>query len=257
MNGEIIKDKLSKRELMFGTIVLFSDPSITELLGKMGFDALWIDMEHTAREYSNLLVQLMAASSAHCPALVRVADNDEVLIKRALEQGPDGIIIPMINSPQDLEIAMKSTLYPPHGNRGFGPLRAVSYGIDDQVDYIEWSRTGLIRCVQIESKVAVEAMEQMVNNPYVDCFIIGPCDLSGSIGKLFSVDDPETLDLIKKAALIAKNAGKSMGIAIGWEELSKLELLKSFGINFFFIGSDASYLINHSKSVLATVSKLL
>lgn len=245
-----LKEKLARRDFVAGTIVLLSDPSITELLGKLGYDVLWIDLEHTANDYQELLVHLMAASSAGCPTIVRVPWNDPVIIKRVLEQGPQGILIPMVNSKEELDKAIASTLYPPEGNRGFGPLRAVSYGIDDQKDYIERTKTDMIRCVQIETETAVDAMEEMVKNPYVDCFIIGPCDLSGSVGQLFEVEGERTQALIRRTAKIAMDAGKSVGIATGWESKEKLNLLKEMGINVFFIGSDAQYLVNHGKKIL-------
>lgn len=251
-----LQEKLRNRELVKGTIVLFGEPCITELLGKMGFDTLWIDTEHTAQDYQELLTHLMAASSAGCPALVRVAWNDPILIKKVLEQGPAGIIIPMVNSNGELDAAIKSTLYPPYGTRGFGPLRAVSYGLDDQREYIKWSKTGLIRCVQIETKEGVDAMEQMVKNPYVDCFIIGPCDLSASAGELFEVNGEATQALIRKAASLARENGKSIGIATGWESYDELKRLEDMGINVFFVGSDAQYLINHGKEVLKTLGRI-
>jgi 2-dehydro-3-deoxyglucarate aldolase/4-hydroxy-2-oxoheptanedioate aldolase len=162
----------------------------------------------------------------------------------------------MISSNEELEAAMRSTLYPPYGTRGFGPLRAVSYGLDDQREYIKKSRTDLIRCVQIESKEGVDAMEQMVKNPYVDCFIIGPCDLSASAGELFEVNGEATQTMIRKAASIARDNGKSIGIATGWETYEELKRLEDMGINVFFVGSDAQYLINHGKEVLKTLGRI-
>ena len=116
---------------MAGTHVSLSEPIITELIGNLGYDFIWVDTEHTAIDYHTLELLLMGARASGTQTLVRVPWNDAVLAKRVLEQGPDGIIFPMVNTAEEADRAMKSTLYPPEGNRGFGPIRATQYGLED------------------------------------------------------------------------------------------------------------------------------
>ena len=117
--------------------ITLSDPAMTELCAKLGYDFLWIESEHSPMDYQNVLMNLIASSSGGTPAIVRIPWNDAVLAKKVLELGPDGIIFPMVCTKKEADDAMASTLYPPLGNRGYGPQRAVFYGLDDSVEYVK------------------------------------------------------------------------------------------------------------------------
>jgi 2-dehydro-3-deoxyglucarate aldolase/4-hydroxy-2-oxoheptanedioate aldolase len=236
------KEKMKKCEFVTGTHILLADPCISELCGSIGFDFLWIDTEHTPTDYHILVQHLIAAKAADCDTLVRIPWNDPVLAKRVLEMGPTGIVFPMVNTPAELDIAMKSTLYPPLGNRGFGPLRAVTYGLDDQEKYINKTSLEMIRCVQIETKTAIDNLDEMAHNPWVDCFIFGPCDLSGSIGELFKIYEKPTGDLIDSAIVKLKKAGKSVGISLVTDDPKQIQYWYDKGINVISCGADTSYI---------------
>jgi 2-dehydro-3-deoxyglucarate aldolase/4-hydroxy-2-oxoheptanedioate aldolase len=244
------KEKMRNREFVTGTHVLLADPCISELLGSVGYDFLWIDTEHTPTDYHILIQHLIAAKAAGCDTLVRIPWNDPIMAKRVLEMGPTGIIFPMVNTPAELDAAMKCTLYPPLGNRGFGPVRAVTYGLDDQELYINKTSLEMIRCVQIETKTAVDNLDEMAKNPWVDCFIFGPCDLSGSIGELFKIYEKPTGDLIDTAIAKIKKAGKSVGISLITDDPKQLEYWHNKGINVISGGSDISYLGLGAKKTL-------
>ena len=124
----ILKEKMQKCEPIAGVHVSLGDACISELLSNVGFDFLWIDTEHTAIDYQILQNHLIAARAGGTSTLVRIPWNDRIMAKRVLEMGPTGIIFPMINTAEEAEFAMKSCLYPPYGIRGFGPIRAVYYG---------------------------------------------------------------------------------------------------------------------------------
>ena len=126
-----LKEKLQDCEEIAGMHVSLGDACVSELLAGVGFDFLWIDTEHTAIDYQALQNHLIAARAGGTSTLVRIPENNKVLVKRVLEMGPTGIIFPMINTAEEAETAMKSCLYPPYGIRGYGPIRAVSYGQDD------------------------------------------------------------------------------------------------------------------------------
>ena len=236
------KEKMRNLELVTGTHVLLADPCISELFGSVGFDFLWIDTEHAPIDHQILLQHLIAAKASGCDTLVRIPWNDPVMAKRVLDMGPAGIIFPMVNTAAELNVAMKCTLYPPLGNRGFGPIRAVNYALNDQEEYINKTSIEMIRCVQIESKTAVDNLDEMVKNPWVDCFIFGPCDLSGSIGELSKIYEKPTGDLIDTCIAKLKKAGKSAGISITTEDPKQLEYWYKKGINVISCGSDISYL---------------
>jgi 2-dehydro-3-deoxyglucarate aldolase/4-hydroxy-2-oxoheptanedioate aldolase len=245
-----LKTKLKNREFVKGTHVMLADSCICEIFGSIGFDFLWIDTEHTPTDYQILVHHLIAAKAAGCDTLVRIPWNDPVMAKRVLDMGPAGIVFPMVNTVAELDAAMKCTLYPPLGNRGFGPIRASNYTLDDQEEFINKTSLELIRCVQIESKTAVDNLDEMVKNPWVDCFIFGPCDLSGSIGELAKIYEKPTGDVIDTAIAKLKKAGKSIGISITTEDPKQLEYWYNKGINFISCGSDMSYLGQGAKKTL-------
>jgi len=244
-----LKERLRKCEPLAGMHVSLADSCITELCGYTDYDFIWIDTEHTAIDYHILLEHIIAAKAAVVNSLVRIPWNDAILAKRVLEMGPTGLIFPVVNTAEELDKAMKSTLYPPHGNRGFGPMRAVRYGLDDADEYISKGSLEMVRCVQIESELAVENLEEMAKNPWVDCFIFGPCDLSGSIGELNKVFEPNTSDLIDHAVAILKKAGKSIGISTGSDDPEVLRYWHDKGINFISAGTDYLHIVSGARKV--------
>ncbi|MCI8852982.1 MAG: aldolase [Lachnospiraceae bacterium] len=251
-----LKQKLRDRERICGMHVCLTEPSISEMCGGLGYDFLWIDTEHTAIDYQTLLYHLMGAKAGGTETLVRIPWNDPIMAKRVLEMGPDGIIIPTVNTAEELDAAMRATLYPPYGIRGFGPIRAVRYGLEDANTYIEASREDMVRCVQIESKQAVENLRDMAKNPYVDCFIFGPCDLSGSIGELNQVFQEHTSSLIDEAVSILKEAGKSIGISTGSSDPEVLTYWHEKGINVISAGSDYVHIMEGAQRELKTIREI-
>lgn len=251
-----LKEKLGACEFVAGMHTSLCDASITELCGMVGFDFIWIDTEHSALDYYMLETHIIAARAAGTKALVRIPWNDPILAKRVLEMGPDGIIIPVVNTAQELDKAMKSTLYPPHGTRGFGPVRAADYGLTDADDFIKRKSLELIRCVQIESQTAVQNLEEMAKNPWVDCFIFGPCDLSGSINELNRVFEPNTQELIRQAIATLKKANKSIGVSTGSDDPDVLKFWYDLGVNMISAGTDYLHIANGSKKVFTALRNL-
>lgn len=251
-----LKQKLADRAELAGMHVALNDPSVTELCGLVGFDFLWIDTEHTAIDYGMLQNHLIAAKAAGVPSLVRIPWNDQILAKRVLEQGPDGIIFPVVNSAEELDRAMKSTLYPPQGTRGFGPQRAAKYGLADADRVIASLNSDMVRMVQIESETAVKNLKEMVKNPYIDCFVFGPCDLSGSVGELNRVFEKRTSDLIDEAVAILKDAGKSVGVSTGSDDPEVLQYWHDKGINVISAGTDYLHIAAGAKRVFENLRRI-
>ena len=154
--SNLFRESLNSKRKLFGTHILLEDYRVCEMLGKIGFDYLWIDMEHTPTEFRTVKQHIIATKAAgNTSVIVRVTWNDIPSIKRVLEMGPDAIVIPMVNSVEEARRAIDTCIYPPEGKRGFGPSRAVSYGIDDITEYIESKSKEMVRLVMIESKDAV------------------------------------------------------------------------------------------------------
>ena len=213
----MIQSNLKSRlhENLVGTHISMPDSIVSEILGRLGFDFIWIDTEHSEMPLSTLRNHLTAVNAGGTPALVRVSMNDYNHVKRVMEMGPDAVLFPMINTPEEARAAMSFCMYPPEGRRGFGPLRAVNYGIDNIDEYIATVNERTCRFIQIETETAVKNLPEIVKNPYIDGYFFGPCDLSGSIGELNQVFGEKTQKLIKEAIAILKDAGKPIGVSTG------------------------------------------
>lgn len=197
-----------------GTHVSMTDPCICELFGYLGFDYIWIDMEHTTIDYKTLLCHLNGAKAAGVDAIVRVPEYDFVSLKKVLEMGPAGIVLPMIKSIEQAQKLIDFTFYPPKGNRGFGPSRAIRYGVDDVNEYIKEGSNDLLRFIQIEHVDAVKILPQLLKIDGIDGFIIGPCDLSGSVNELNMVFGATTSHLIEEILKEVRAARKVIGAVI-------------------------------------------
>ncbi len=233
-----LKEKLTAREKVCGSHILMNDFIASDIVSGLDYDFIWVDTEHSCIDYATLLNHIAIIKSKGKSVIVRLHQDDFNHTKRVLEMGPDGVIFPMIETKEEAEKAIASTFYPPRGNRGCGPLRAANWGGVSLQDY-KASENDLVRCIQIESKKAVENLEEIVKVKEIDCFIFGPCDLSGTIGKLGEVFDEENISLIKRAIKIIKANGKSVGVSYGGTNNEEnLRFWDSLGINFISSGSD-------------------
>lgn len=252
-----IREALQSGRRLFGTHVNLIDYRVCEMLGYIGFDYLWIDMEHISTDFMAMERHLIAAKSAGTPTLVRVTWNDIPNIKRVLEAGPDAIVVPMVNSYEEARQAIDTCIYPPEGKRGFGPCRAIRYGLDSVQDYIDHGHKDLVRFVQVETKAAVECLEQTCTIPYLDGFIIGPMDLSGSIGALgHALQDEETNRLIEQAIETAHRHGKYIGLSTGADNRQELEHWISKGIDFISASTDMQSILKGAQQVLSLMKDI-
>lgn len=203
------KERMLNNQVLHGVIVTISSSSVSEVLSECGFDWLWIDMEHAP--FSLREVQEMAqAKSKECAALVRIPVNTEEWIKRVLDLGVEGIIIPHVNTVEEAEQAVKASYYPPEGHRSVGPVRASQYGMDTR--YKQEANEKRLLFVQIEHREGVKNIQEIVQVAGLDGIIIGPYDLSGSYGKLGQIQDPEVSLAIERVLDTCKRFQKPIGI---------------------------------------------
>lgn len=250
-----LKEKIKAGKPMCGTHVLLADPAICEIFGELGYDYIWLDMEHSTLSFREVYNSLNAANLRGTPVIVRVPQDDLTFTKKVMEMGPEGIIFPMVNTPEDADRLISYTLYPPYGQRGFGPLRAVRYGNVDAKQYTSEGHLEICRFIQIESRVAIENLEKIAENPYIDGFIFGPVDLSGTLGCLTEVldEDGETQKWMKKAIAILKAKGKYVGISYGDTRPEVIRHWHEMGIDMISVGSDFDYLYTLGKKALETL----
>ncbi|MCX5782676.1 MAG: aldolase/citrate lyase family protein [Elusimicrobia bacterium] len=172
-----LKQRLKDRELTIGSWITIGHPSVAEIMAQAGFDWLTVDMEHSAITLSEAqnLIQVIELSGV--APLVRVGSNDSNLIKRVMDAGAHGVIVPMVNTVEDAEKAVKSVKYPPKGFRGVGLARAQKYGASFE-NYKKWNENESIVIVQIEHIKAVENLEGILTVDVVDGFITIDLSLS-------------------------------------------------------------------------------
>ena len=174
-------NKLKKKETTIGSWVTFSDPAIAEIMAKSGFDWLVVDMEHSGLSINQAQEIIRVIDLCNVTPLVRVMENNPNLIKRYMDIGAHGVIIPMVNSKSDAERAVNAVKYPPIGTRGVGLSRAQNYSLDLE-SYREWNQKNSIVIVQIEHIKGVENLQSIIDVDGVDGLIVGPYDLSASLG---------------------------------------------------------------------------
>ena len=252
-----LKEKIQNGKSICGTLVNIPSVSVTEMMGYCDYDYLWIDLEHSAITIDCCYNMLVAAKSVGKQAIVRVPQNDLTYTKKVLEMGPDGIIFPMVHNAKEAEELLSYTLYPPYGARGCGPQRAVRYGIDDEIAYFKSGPMDLCRFMQIECKTFVDELEQIVDNPYIDGFILGLADLSGSINKIGDFFGEENLALAQKAIDIATKHNKIVGSATLATDEKTLTMLHNMGIKMITCGADFNYIVNGAKKTFETVKKVI
>lgn len=246
-----IKEKVEKGIKFCGAHVNLSDSIVTEIFANLGYDFIWVDMEHTALAPQDVYHHILAAKSAGVPVFVRVPVDDLTYAKKVLEMDIDGIIFPMVKDAAHAKELLDITLYPPYGKRGCGPKGAIKYGIESEPDFYKENHIKkLCRFVQIELESAANDVENIAALPYLDGCVLGMYDLSGSIGKPGDVFCEENLSLAKKSIKAFKEAGKTVGISTFSTEPKTLEMYNEWGINMITVGADYVYVLEKGKETL-------
>ncbi len=251
-----LKEKIEKGQKLCGTLVNIPSVAIAEMMGYPDYDFLWIDMEHSAITLDVFYNMLVGAKSVGKQVLVRVPQNDLTYTKKVLEMGPDGIIFPMVRSAEEARELLSYTLYPPYGVRGCGPQRAVRYGVDDEIAYFRSGPKSLCRFLQVECKTFVEEMEQIADNPFIDGFILGLADLSGSINEIGDFFGENNLNLAKRAIEIAHKHKKIIGTATLANDEKTVSALDEMGIDMITCGADFDYVVKCARRTYETIKKV-
>jgi 4-hydroxy-2-oxoheptanedioate aldolase len=253
--GKQLRAKLKAGQTCLGAWVTFSDPGVTELMGGSGYDFLLFDAEHAPLTLSVLEAQFMACKGSAATPIVRLAWNDMVVIKQVLDLGAAGVLVPMVNSAAEAERAVRACLYPPEGVRGFAPRRPGDYGRTNAA-YAATANADVVVWVQIEHIAAVEAIDEIVRVPRLDGVLIGPADLSASLGLLGQPNHPRVLAAIGRTIAAAQAVGMPVGLAGPRQpELARAWIKQ--GIQFITLGDDMSYLVQASEAAVSGVRALL
>lgn len=207
-----LRQKLNSPQGAYGTFLNAGSIVVADVLSAVGYDCLMIDGEHSPVGYETAMALTIACQGRGTAALMRIADRDPALMKRALDLGVDGVMVPMVSSAEEARAAVASFRYPPEGIRGMaaGVVRASGYG-HRVADYLATGRHEPILILQVETPGAVEAIDEIVAVDGVDMLFIGPFDLSANLGHLGQPDHPVARAAVAKVEQAAKRAGRWLG----------------------------------------------
>jgi 2-keto-3-deoxy-L-rhamnonate aldolase RhmA len=245
--------KMRSGQVCLGTCITFSDPAVTEAVSA-NLDFVWIEMEHNPVSLETVQAHIIATSSTKATPLVRVAWNDPVLIKPVLDIGAAGVILPMVRNAEEARKAVAACLYPPAGIRGFGPRRPGNYGRIGGPEYCKNANESVIVIPQLEHVDAVKNIDEIVRVPGVTAIVIGPNDLSGSMGLLGQPRHPDVMAGIDAIIQGARKADIPVGLGVGvdYDDLTmwinKGANWLSMGADFVFISQGADQLAQRLRS---------
>ena len=201
--------RLASGDRLDGTMLTLSSPSVAEILADAGFDWLFVDGEHGSFDTNNLQSVLQTVDH-RIPCLVRVPAADEVWIKRTLDLGAAGVIVPQVNSAVMAEGVVQAARYAPQGARGVGLARAHRYGAGFQ-EYVEQANSQVTVVIQAEHIDAVNQIDAIVQVAGIDAVLLGPYDLAASMGHMGAIAHPEVLEAIERVTVACQNAGIPLG----------------------------------------------
>jgi len=251
-----VKQKLKEGRITFGSWITLAHTAIAEIMAKSGFEWLAIDMEHSVIGIQDVepLIQVIEASG--CVPLVRLSSNDPVLTKRVMDAGAYGVIVPMVNTRDDAERAVRAVKYPPEGERGVGLYRAQDFGVSFEQYKDSINQESLV-IVQIEHKDAVENIHSILSVKGVDGLIIGPYDISGSLGVMGELDHPLVKQARQKVLSAAKEVKVAAGIHVVQPSLDEVKNRVNEGFSFIAFSTDAILLNSQCREAALKLKQLV
>jgi len=244
-----LKERLVRRELTIGSWITIGSAIVAEVMARAGYDWLTIDMEHSAITLDVAQDLIRVIELCGVSPLVRVGENSPYLIKRVMDAGAHGVIVPMVNSRQDAEAAVRAIRYPPQGQRGVGLARAQQYGADFE-GYRAWNERESILIVQVEHISAVDSIDDILCVPGVDGFIIGPYDLSGSLGVPVHFGHPAVLAALEKVKQASRRLDALAGFHVIPPESKPLADKIAEGFKFIAHSLDTLLLADNCRRLL-------
>ncbi len=231
-----------ENQVSIGSWITIPHPAIAEIMAKAGFDWLVVDMEHSPIGISAAEEMIRVVQLCGLPVLVRVGENNANLIKRVMDSGASGVIVPMVNTPQEARQAVEAVKYPPQGRRGVGLARAQGYGTLFE-EYCRWTAEESAVIVQIEHIQAVKNLDEILSVEHIDGCIVGPYDLSASLGVPGQFDHPDMLDALNRIKEGIQKKIKPFGfhvvkpdVDMAFSKIQEGYSFLAFGVDFLFLG---------------------
>ncbi len=246
---ERVKDALVACRPTLGGWIQIGHPAVAEIMAKAGFDWIAVDAEHAAIDLETTTALLRAMAPFGCTPLVRIPHNDLMWIRRVLDAGAGGVIVPMVNSAEDARRAVEAAKYPPAGVRGFGYCRANAYG-EDFATYAAHANDGITVVAQVEHIRSVEAVDAILDVEGIDGVFIGPYDLSGSMGITGQLDHPRMQAAKARVLEACRSHRKSAGLHIVRFAPESLQGALAEGFTFIALSLDVTMLQASCRAML-------
>lgn len=246
-----MKKKLKAGELVFSASVRLPEPGLVEVMGYAGIDYVLIDAEHGSIGWTEMERMILAAYAADTTPVVRVHENNEAMIMRALDVGAMGILVPHCRNAAEAQQIVNGALYPPQGKRGVGPSRGIKFGAVSASDYYAGINDEIVVCVMIEDAEAVDNIDEIVEIEGIDVLNVGTSDLAASLG----VPGQPLHAKVAEASETVLAAATRKGIAVGYPTRSIDDGLQAIqrGFRVISCGNAAPLLLQAVQQYLAAL----
>ncbi len=235
MTNDSFRKRLAQKETLLGTLLTLPSPDLAEVLALTGLDWLFVDLEHSTMDAAAAQAILQAVAG-RLDCLIRVPLNDEVWIKKTLDTGATGIIVPQVNTVEEAERVVRFSRYPPQGERSVGLARAHGYGADLQ-GYLTRANAEVVVVIQAEHILAVQNIEALVAVEGIDAILVGPYDLSNSMGLVGQVEHPDVQAAIEHVRQVCQAHGIPLGIFTA--NIERAADLRAQGYTLLAVSTDA------------------
>jgi 4-hydroxy-2-oxoheptanedioate aldolase len=249
MRPNPVRRALQSGQPSVGTWLSLGSILVARFLARSGFAWITVDVEHSLVSWETATHMFASIADGGCLALARVPSSSHDHIKRVLDNGAQGIVVPMVNSREQAEAAVRAALYPPHGNRSVGGnVHALNFGTT-VADYFDHANDELLIVLQCEHIQAVENADAIFSVPRIDAIFVGPNDLAASMRS--PSGKPPSGEAMRQATDHILATCKKHKVAAGFHCSSPEEALTRIeeGWQFLAIGSDLKMLIDGASSI--------
>lgn len=250
-----LREKVNSGEIALGTCIYSFSPAIMELAGFCGLDFCRIDNEHAWRQDESAENVMRAAHLSGIVPLLRVDRDDPYLIRKALEIGAGGVIVPHTLSRKDVEAIVAAAKFPPLGHRGYGGLcLSGKWGVDAGVEWMEWSNRETLVIPMIEDVKAVEEIDAIMSTPGLDAVFFGPADFSVSAGVPLQTGHEKVMQALRKVVASTKKHGKFVIFGAGFPQWETAKPIQEMGVQAIELGHDMTILKSVWQKTVATIA---
>lgn len=254
--SKMFRSALLERQVVLGSWLQINNPTSAEVLANVGWDWIAIDIEHTDIDVVSLTALLRGMYGRGVAAIARVSTNDTIEIRRALDVGAQGVLVPFVSTADQARRAVAAAKYPPWGVRGYSFSRANEWGTRFAED-VQTANDETVVITMIESKEGVENIDEIVAVEGLDAIFIGPYDLSGSYGIPGQTQAPIVRDACRRVVQACEQAGKSVGLLVVRPTEAAIRTVIEDGFNLLCLGLDTVFLDEGARTTRAAALAIL